>query len=337
MALEKPERLQQVIISRTPLRISFAGGGSDLPAYYEQESGCVISCAINKYIYINVNQKFDNHIRASYSVTEIVEGVDELKHELIREGLKLVGISGGIEITSISDIPSTGTGLGSSSAYTVGLLNALYAFKGRHVGAEQLGREASWIEIVKCGKPIGKQDQYIAAYGGLQYIQFKPDGAVFTDPVICKPETCAELDQNLLLMYTGVTRSAQNVLAQQSQKTTTDPEVRSALRTMTQIATRLRDSLSADCLDEFGKCLHEAWMLKKSLVSGISNDEINEWYEIALRNGALGGKLLGAGGGGFLLFYAPRELHQNIIAALPGMQHTPFRMEPQGSKIIYVE
>ncbi len=326
-----------MIISRTPLRMSFAGGGSDLPAYYEQEPGCVVSCAINKYIYINVNPKFDQHIRVSYSVTEIVEGVDEVKHELVREALKLVDISGGIEITSISDIPSTGTGMGSSSAYTVGLLNALYAFKGKHVGAEQLGRESSWIEIVKCGKPIGKQDQYIAAYGGLQYIQFNPDGAVFTDPVICKTETRAELDRNLLLMYTGITRSANDVLAQQSQKTAANREVRSALRTMTQIATHLRDALTSNQLEEFGKSLHEAWMLKKTLVSSISNDQINDWYETALRNGALGGKLLGAGGGGFLLFYAPQELHRNIIEALPGMQHTPFRMEPQGSKIIYVE
>ena len=326
-----------MIISRTPLRMSFAGGGSDLPAYYEQEPGCVVSCAINKYIYINVNPKFDHHIRVSYSVTEIVEGVEEVKHELVREALKLVDISGGIEITSISDIPSTGTGMGSSSAYTVGLLNALYAFKGKHVGAEQLGRESSWIEIVKCGKPIGKQDQYIAAYGGLQYIQFNPDGAVFTDPVICKTETRVELDRNLLLMYTGITRSANDVLAQQSQKTATDPEVRSTLRTMTQIATHLRDALTANQLEEFGKSLHEAWILKKTLVSSISNDRINDWYETALRKGALGGKLLGAGGGGFLLFYAPQELHQVIIEALPGMQHTPFRMEPQGSKIIYVE
>ena len=171
MARAKSERVQSLIISRTPLRVSFAGGGSDLPAFYLEEPGCVISSAIDKYIYINVNPKFDNHIRASYSITEIVERKDELKHELIREALDLTGIEGGIEITSISDIPSSGTGMGSSSTYTVGLLNALYAYVGKSVGAERLGREASWIEIEKCQKPIGKQDQYIAAYGGMQFIQ----------------------------------------------------------------------------------------------------------------------------------------------------------------------
>ena len=178
-----------MIISRTPLRISFAGGGSDLAAYYHQEPGAVLSTSINKYIYINVNKKFDEKIRASYSVTEIVDNVDELKHELIREGLKMVVPQCGIEITSISDIPSQGTGLGSSSTYTVGLLNSLYAHIGQHVGAKRLAQKACEIEIERCGKPIGKQDQYIAAYGGLQFIRFNPDESVYVDPVICAPET----------------------------------------------------------------------------------------------------------------------------------------------------
>src|ERR1051325_3366108 len=201
-----------MIISRTPLRISFMGGGSDLPAYYREEPGAVVSTAIDKYIYINVNTKFDQRVRASYSVTEMVDTVDELQHELIREALKLVGVEKGIEITSISDIPSRGTGMGSSSTYTVGLLNALHAYTGRHAGAERLANEACWIEIEKCGKPIGKQDQYIAAYGGLQYTRFNPDGSVFVDPIICRPETRRTLESSLLLLYTGLTRSANDVL-----------------------------------------------------------------------------------------------------------------------------
>jgi D-glycero-alpha-D-manno-heptose-7-phosphate kinase len=191
-----------VIISRTPLRISFVGGGSDLPAFYHYASGAVVASAVNKYIYITVNKKFDHKVRASYSVTEIVDCVDELKHELIREALKLVDLDGGIEITSISDIPSQGTGLGSSSTYTVGLLNALHAYKGHHAEPERLAREACEIEITRCGKPIGKQDQYIAAYGSTQYIQFNPDESVFVDPVICTPGVKKKFQANLLLLYT---------------------------------------------------------------------------------------------------------------------------------------
>ena len=225
-----------MIISRTPLRISFAGGGSDLPAYYHKETGAVLSTSINKYIYITVNKKFDNMIRASYSITEIVDQVEDLRHELIREALHLVAPPNGIEITSISDIPSQGTGLGSSSTYTVGLLNALYAHIGRHAGAEQLAQEACFIEIERCGKPIGKQDQYIAAYGGLQYIQFNSDESVFVDPVICLLDTKIELQRRLLLLYTGLTRSANGILHEQSKNTESDDEKRATLRRMTRLA-----------------------------------------------------------------------------------------------------
>lgn len=326
-----------MIISRTPLRISFAGGGSDLPAFYREEPGAVLSTAINKYIYITVNKKFDNKIRASYSITEIVDHVDELKHELIREALKLVYPPCGIEITSISDIPSQGTGLGSSSTYTVGLLNSLYAHVGQHVGAKRLAQEACLIEIERCGKPIGKQDQYIAAYGGLQYIQFNPDESVFVDPVICSPETKLRLQSNLLMLYTGLTRSADTILREQSLNTQNDVKKRDVLRRMTRLAAELRDALVANDLDGFGEILHEGWMEKKKLASGISTAHIDEWYETARRNGALGGKVLGAGGGGFLLLYAPQERFPAILRALPQLRPVPFRLEPQGSKIIYVE
>lgn len=326
-----------MIISRTPLRLSFAGGGTDLPAYFKQEPGMVVSTPINKYIYITVNKKFDHKIRASYSVTEIVDTIDDLKHVLIREALRVVGLDGGIEITSISDIPSRGTGLGSSSTYTVGLLNALYAYKGQHVGAERLAREACLIEIDLCGKPIGKQDQYIAAYGGLQYIHFNTDEFVFVDPIICSPETKMELQRRLLLLYTGSTRSADKILVEQTYNTENDEDKQRALRRMAKLAQRLRDALSTNDLEPFGEILHQGWLEKRKLASGISNSRIDEWYERARKSGAIGGKITGAGGGGFLLLYAPPNQHGEILQALPELRPVPFRFEPQGSKIVYVE
>jgi D-glycero-alpha-D-manno-heptose-7-phosphate kinase len=326
-----------MIISRTPLRISFAGGGSDLPAYYHKETGAVLSTSINKYIYITVNKKFDHKIRASYSITEIVDQIGELHHELIREALQLVDLPSGIEITSISDIPSQGTGLGSSSTYTVGLLNALYAHTGRHVGAEQLAQEACFIEIERCRKPIGKQDQYIAAYGGLQFIQFNSDESVFVDPVICQLDTKIELQRRLLLMYTGLTRSANGILEEQSKNTESSEEKRASLRRMTQLAYELRLALQMNDLNGFGEVLHQGWIEKKKLASGISNSKIDTWYETARQQGAIGGKLLGAGGGGFLLLYTPPDCQDKIIRALPELRPVKFNLEPQGSKIIYVE
>ncbi len=326
-----------MIISRTPLRISFVGGGSDLPAFYQHEPGAVVSTAIDKYIYITVNKKFDRKLRLSYSVTEMVDDVHEVKHELVRNALNMVGIDGGIEITSISDIPSQGTGLGSSSTYTVGLLNALYAHTGQSVGAERLGDEACEIEINRCAKPIGKQDQYIAAYGGMQYIQFNPDGSVFVDPIICKPETKRLLNERLLMLYTGITRSTDNILKEQSANTQSDSEKRKTLAKMVAMAGDARAALQRNDLNDFGDVLHQGWLLKQSLASGISSERINEWYEIARKRGALGGKILGAGGGGFLMLYAPVERHNAIIAGLPDLRHTVIHFEPQGSKIIYVE
>lgn len=326
-----------MIISRTPVRTSFVGGGSDLLAFYRNEPGAVVSTAINKYLYITVNRKFDSKIRASYSVTEIVDSVDELKHELIRESLKLLNIDGGIEITSIADIPSQGTGLGSSSSYTVGLLNALYAYKGMHVGAERLAREACEIEIGRCSKPIGKQDQYIAAYGGLQHIQFNPDESVFVDPIIHLKDTRMKLEENLLLLYTGLTRSSDSILSEQSSNTENQEEKRKALRNMVRLAAELRDALTRNNLDSFGEILHMGWLEKRNMASNISNQVIDKWYETAREHGAIGGKILGAGGGGFLLLYAPPEKHSNIIKALPELRPLPFEFEPQGSKIIYVE
>jgi len=325
-----------MIISRTPLRVSFAGGGSDLEAFYGHEPGAVVTTAIRKYVYITVNRKFDSRIRASYSVTEIVDGVDELRHELIRESLRTRRIEGGIEVTSISDIPSQGTGLGSSSSYTVGLLNALYAYQHQHVGAERLAREACDIEIERCGKPIGKQDQYIAAYGGLQYIQFNPDGSVFVDPIVCSAATRRALEAQLLLLYTGTTRSADPILAEQRQNLA-NGRCRRTLRRLVQLAAELRGALTGNDLEAFGEILHESWMVKKSMASGVSNPQIDCWYEQARAHGAVGGKISGAGGGGFLLLYAPIDAQAGIRRALPQLRQISFGLAPQGSKIIYVE
>jgi D-glycero-alpha-D-manno-heptose-7-phosphate kinase len=325
-----------MIISRTPLRVSFVGGGTDLAAFYAHEPGAVVTTAIRKYIYITVNRKFDSRIRASYSETEIVDSVGEVRHELIRESMRKLQLNGGIEITSISDIPSQGTGLGSSSSYTVGLLNALHAYRNQHAGAERLARESCEIEIERCGKPIGKQDQYIAAYGGLQYIRFNPDGSVFVDPIVCSAATRQTLESELMLFYTGMTRSADPILAEQCQNLS-NGKCRRTSRRLVQLADELRRALTANDLDAFGEILHESWMVKKTMANGVSTGQIDDWYERARAHGAIGGKITGAGGGGFLLLYAPRECHVDIHRALPELKPVIFGLEPQGSKIIYVE
>lgn len=326
-----------MIISRTPLRISFVGGGSDIQSYYRHKTGAVVSTAIDKYIYITVNKKFDNKIRASYSKTEMVDKVNQLQHGLIRECLKMVGIDGGIEITSMADIPSEGTGLGSSSSYTVGLLNALYAYKGKHATAEQLAQEACKIEIDILKNPIGKQDHYIAAYGGLQYIQFNPDDSVFVDPIICLSETKKEFEKRLLLVYTGLTRSANPILAVQSKNMQNKNSKRDTMAKMVALTKKIELALSKNKLDSIGKLLHKNWILKRTMAQGVSNSTIDDWYEKARKHGALGGKILGAGGGGFLFLYAQPQNHAKILSALRELRPFPIRFEPQGSKIIFVD
>lgn len=325
-----------MIISRTPLRVSLVGGGSDLAAFYSEEPGAVVTTAIRKYIYITVNRKFDSSIRASYSVTEMVDSVSEVRHELIRESLRKLQLEGGIEITSISDIPSQGTGLGSSSSYTVGLLKALYAHTNKYVGAERLAREACQIEIDSLKKPIGKQDQYIAAYGGLRYMRFNPDGSVFVDPLVCTAATRQSLESQLLLFYTGITRSANPILAEQSHNVTNGGR-RRALRRLVQLADELRRALAGNDLEAFGEILHESWVVKKAMANGVSSGQIDDWYERARANGATGGKITGAGGGGFLLLYAPADRHEAIVNALPELRRVSFGFEPHGTTIIYIE
>lgn len=325
-----------MIISRTPLRMSFVGGGSDLPAFYRRFGGAVVSTAIDKYVYITVNPKFDHHLRVSYSRTEEVDRVARLKHPLVREALKLLGIDGGIEITSIADIPSRGSGLGSSSSFTVGLLHALHAHAGRYAGAEQLAREACEIEIDRCGEPIGRQDQYAAAFGGLNFIQFHPDDTVTVEPVLCRKDTLRTLQENILVFYTGITRRAAGILKQQQRAVASGRSQQKMLRRMVELARELKGQLQKNDLAAFGELLHENWELKRRITGGITSDPIDRWYAAARRAGALGGKLLGAGTGGFLMFYAPRERHEAIGRALAGLRRIAMRFEPQGSRIIFV-
>ena len=315
--------------------MSFVGGGSDVPEFYRKYGGAVVSTSIRKYVYITVNQKFDNHIRVSYSKTEEVASVDQIEHNLVREVMRELAITGGVEITSIADIPSRGTGLGSSSSFTVGLLHALYAFKGQYVSAEALAEQSCVVEIERCGEPIGKQDQYAAAYGGLNLITFNPDDSILVDPIICRPETVAKMQAGLVAFYTGMTRNASGVLKQQSTIVAQDKAKQKTLQDMVELAFILRDELQKNNVEVLGDILHENWLLKKSLTHGISSPVLDHWYETALRAGATGGKLLGAGGGGFLIFYVPSDKRDNVIQALPELKPVEFEFGRSGSRIIF--
>ena len=325
-----------MIVTKTPLRMSFVGGGSDLPVFYRKYGGAVVSTAINKFVYITVNQKFDNRIRISYSRTEEPASVEKIRHPLVREALKLTGINGAIEIASMADIPAKGSGLGSSSSYTVGLLLALYAYTGRFAAAEKLASQACDIEIEKCGDPIGKQDQYAAAFGGFNFIQFYPDDSVSVEPIICKRDTLQTVQENTLMFYTGLTRSASAVLQHQQDAVAGKKSKQQVLQKMVKLAHELRRALQQNQADAFGTMLHENWELKRSLTAHISNERIDQWYARARKAGAGGGKLLGAGSGGFMIFYAPRERHATIRAALKELRPIPFAFEAQGAKIIFV-
>ncbi|MEI7998048.1 MAG: GHMP kinase [Candidatus Omnitrophota bacterium] len=324
-----------MIISRTPLRISLAGGGSDLEEYYKTGCGAVVSTAIDKYIYITVNKKFDDLIRVSYSKTELVENVNDLEHNVIRESLKLLEIRKKIDVVYMGDIPlgSAGIGLGSSSGLAVGVLNALYAFKGLHASAEKLAADACNVEIDILGHPMGKQDQYISAYGGFNYIQFNKDGTVFVDPIICNSETKTFLNNKLMLFYTGIVRVSSTILGDQKNKTSMNLVY---LDKMVDLARNLRDQLVCNKIDEVGNILHEGWLLKKRLANGISTPQIDEYYEKARKAGAAGGKILGAGAGGFLLLYCDEKYQPKVREVLSDLKESPFKFEPQGSKIIYV-
>jgi D-glycero-alpha-D-manno-heptose-7-phosphate kinase len=322
-----------MIICQTPFRVSFAGGGTDLPAFYEQGYGAVLSVALKHHMYVTVHQRFENNVRVSYSKTEIADTIDEVQHDLVREAMRATNTSSPIEVTTIADVPA-GTGLGSSSTLTVGLLNAFSAFNGRISSPEYLARESCRIEIDVLKNPIGKQDQYAAAYGGINYIRFNPDGSVHVEPVPIKGDAWRELEKHTLMLYTANRRSASAILRKQSEGTA---EKRTVLRTMRDLADEMRNVLCGEAnFHEFGRLLNEGWQLKRSLGFGISNEAIDDWYDAARSAGAWGGKLLGAGGGGFVLLFAPPETHGEILEKLGHPQHLPFAMDGLGSRIVFI-
>jgi D-glycero-alpha-D-manno-heptose-7-phosphate kinase len=316
--------------------MSFVGGGSDLPVFYRKFGGAVVSTAINQFVYLTLNKKFDEKIRVSYSKTEEARTVDRIKHPLVRESMKLLNINGGVEITSVADIPGKGSGLGSSSSFTVGLLHALHAYAERYASADQLAREACEIEIARCGEPIGKQDQYAAAFGGLNFIQFHPDDSVSVEPILCKKETLRQLQEQTIVFYTGITRSASAILQHQQSAVASEKKKQKVMRRMVELAHELKRELQSNRVVAFGEIVHEGWMLKKSLTNGISTGVIDDWYAKARKAGAIGGKLLGAGAGGFLVFCAAPEKHDAIARSLGKLRRMDFRFEPQGSRIIFV-
>jgi len=321
-----------LIIVQTPLRISFFGGGTDFSTFFMQEGGCVLSSAIDKYIFVTVKERFDEKLRIGYTQTEMVESVDAIQHELIREALRMTNIHKGIEVTTMGDIPSEGSGLGSSSTVTIGALHALYTYLGEIVSAEQLAREACEIEIEKLGKPIGIQDQYIAAYGNLRFFEFLPDGQVKVEKLKLDTEFRRALNDRFLLFYTGITRSADTILGEQ--KNNINDRI-SVLREIKQMAFQARSELESGDFDAFGSLMHQSWELKKKMAGQISNGTINEIYETARRAGAVGGKITGAGGGGFILLYVPYEKQFAVRQAMRDLQELPFRLESDGTKVIF--
>jgi D-glycero-alpha-D-manno-heptose-7-phosphate kinase len=324
-----------MIISKAPFRVSFVGGGTDIPEFYRQHGGAVVSTAVDKYVFVTVNRKFDNGIRVSYSRTEEVANVAEIDHRIVRATLQELKIDGGVELTTIADIPSRGTGLGSSSSFTVALLHALLAYRGKYVDSATLAAAACRIEIEVCGEPIGKQDQYAAAYGGLNLIEFLPDEAVKVSPIVSSAEAQNALQGQMLMLYTGITRSASSLLREQTQSIRSNANTRSTLKRMRDLAYVFQVELCKGNTDVIGEILHENWELKKSLTAGISTGQLDEWYATARSCGATGGKILGAGAGGFLMLLAPAARHESICRALPGLKRIPTRFERFGSQIIF--
>lgn len=322
-----------MIITKTPFRISFAGGGSDMPDFYEKHGGCVLSTSINRYCYISIHPYFDeNYTLLKYSENELVQNLTDIRHRIFNCVLNERHIHG-VEITSTADIPG-GTGLGSSSTFTVGLLNALNCYQGKYMSKGEIAEKACEVEIQKLGSPIGKQDQYAAAFGGLKFIRFHTDGAVSVSPINMKSATYQELQKNLMMFYTGEIRSANYILSEQKKNISAQDKADN-LKKMCALAEDMHTALEQNRLDSFGDLLNEGWKLKRTLASGISNPAIDEAYETAMKNGALGGKLLGAGGGGFLLFYCPPERQEQLRVALR-LRVLPFSFEKDGTSVVYI-
>lgn len=324
-----------MIIARSPLRISLGGGGTDLPSYYESHEGFLISAAIDKYVYITLHQTFDQEILLKYSKFEKVTSVDEIQHPIIREALKMLEItSPNLEICSMADIPA-GTGLGSSSSFTTALLRALHAMKGNIVSTRTLAEEACEVEMNRLHEPIGKQDQYIAAYGGITCMNFHKDGYVWVDPLNISNETLYNLEDNLCLYFTGFSRSAGSILAEQDKKSKEmDADMIKNLDFVKDLGYQSKKAFEAGDLDTFADIMNVHWEYKKKRSGGMSNPQIDEWYDLAMQNGALGGKMIGAGGGGFLMFYANDKIKLRKAMSRTGMTEVRFRFEKEGSKIL---
>lgn len=321
-----------MIITQTPLRISFAGGGTDFKDYYEQEGGAVISSAIDKYIYVVIKERFDEKIRIGYTKTEMVDSVDEIEHELVRECMRLTGIRGGVEIATMADIPSEGSGLGSSSTVTVGLLHAMYAYCGELVTPARLAEEACRIEIDVLGKPIGKQDQYIAAYGNLRRIDFLQDGTVEARRVEMTEDRRRRFGESLMLFYTGITRKADGILSQQKANIADKRQVLGLIKDQ---VCEIEHCLAHNNIAKVGRLMHAGWGLKKQMAERITSSNIDTLYEASLDAGAVGGKIAGAGGGGFLLLYCPPDRQHAVRSVLSELKELPFNLERDGTKVIF--
>ena len=326
-----------MIISRAPFRVSFCGGGSDIPSFYEKYGGCVLSTSIRKYVYLAINKAFNkDSITLKYSKTEVVTDPAKIEHRIFRQVLTDFGTKG-IEITSMADIPS-GTGLGSSSSFTVALLQLLYTWNERSASAYKIAKEACDVEIVELRNPIGKQDQFAAAFGGLKFYEFCPDGFVRIEPVIMRHESYQRLQNSLLMFYTGDVRDANQILGIETRNLAGDAAKIESTKRLCQMTRELKDRLEANDVDALGPVLAESWGIKKSLAQGISNPAIDAAYEKGMRAGATGGKLLGAGGGGFLLFYVPTDAaKKDVRAALRGLTEMPFELDQAGCSIIFME
>lgn len=321
-----------MIITQTPLRISFVGGGTDLPGFYRNYGGAVISSAIDKYVFVIVKERFDDLIYLNWTQKEIVDNIDEIKHELIREAMRKTGVLKGVEITTLSDIPAEGSGLGSSSSITVGLLQALYLYKGITVDAEKLAQEACEIEINILGKPIGKQDQYIAAYGGVRHFSFHQNENVSVGKPNMDSELIKQLSFRLMLFYTGQTRKSADVLKEQRQNIDDTVPILQKMRDQTY---DVLISFEKGNIDFLGEALDLGWKLKKKLAGGITNPDIELMYSKAQKAGAIGGKIAGAGGGGFMLLYVPLENQQKVREALKEYRELHIGLERDGSKVIF--
>jgi D-glycero-alpha-D-manno-heptose-7-phosphate kinase len=320
-----------MIITQTPLRIGLLGGGTDLPSYYSENGGRVLNCALDKYVYVIVKQRFDDDIYVNYSKKEIVSRIEDLEHELVREALLMTGVAHGVEITTLADIPSSGSGLGSSSAVTVGLLHALFAYQGRQVSAAELAESACQIEIDRCGKPIGKQDQYIAAFGGIRDLRFGPGTEVVAEEIRLEAAERRRLQEQIMLFYTGITRSATPILAEQNANVeTTQPQL-DLLRDLAEFAA---ERLRSGDVDAIGPLVRESWEAKRKLASGVSNEYVDMTVSRALDAGASGVKLTGAGGGGFLLVICPMENQRAVRTSLVGMKEFPVRFDRLGSRVM---